>query len=65
VKRALNFLKRALRCLFSQQAKTGLAGSSCARACGARKDFFCVLYGTTSQAVARKARSVLNAQVVP
>jgi hypothetical protein len=26
----------ALRCIASRQAKTGLAGSSCARACGAR-----------------------------
>src|SRR5712672_2565700 len=31
-----NFLC-ALRCFSFQQAKTGLAGSSCARACGARK----------------------------
>jgi hypothetical protein len=29
-----------------RKRKTGLSGSSCARACGARKDLFQVLYGT-------------------
>ena len=31
VKRMFYFIKRALRCIASQQAKTGRAGSSCAR----------------------------------
>jgi hypothetical protein len=35
-----DFLFCALRCVASQQAKNGLTGSSCARACGARKVLF-------------------------
>jgi len=40
VKRAVIFLKCALRCASSHQGQKRLAGSSCARACGARKMFF-------------------------
>jgi hypothetical protein len=38
---------RSLRCFESQEANPGLPGSSCARACGARKGFFSASYGTT------------------
>jgi hypothetical protein len=63
------FFFRALRCIASQQAKNGRAGSSCARACGARSCSSGSLYGTTSQPSTpfRQAQGHLglNAKVVP